>query len=148
MNKPEHLRGKAAEEWQEVLWEELLDSILKMGSKQNAKNLLESLLCSQEKKMLLRRLAVLVLVSQGKSYKEIGEILWISSSTVSAIKKVAFRKTGHYQSARFGQGKRRYSSLAINAEKKNINLLDAVAALAIVFKPFLQKGIGVMGDRD
>ena len=99
--KMKSISGKSAEEWQELLWDKLVLELSKINSYQELKNAIESLLSRNEKQFMLRRLAANALIRQGKSYKEIGEILWISSATISAIKKNLLNKHAHYKGTDF-----------------------------------------------
>src|SRR3989344_446783 len=106
------LMGKLAEEWQEILWSGFVDKMSKIKSSKELQGILESLLSEDEKKMMLRRLATAVLVREGKSYKEIGRILWISPATISAIKKNLLSKNGHHKSHSAIYGKKIQSSVS------------------------------------
>lgn len=97
-NKVDDLRGKSAEAWMETLWKELLEKLTDLKD-EHFKCALEKLISEDEKKMILRRMAVAALVRKGKSYRDIGNILWVSPSNISAIKKNIFQ-AGHYKSQR------------------------------------------------
>ena len=94
------LIGRSAAKWSEKLWEQFLEKLVRVKSKNELKNILEKLLSSYEKNMMLRRLAVAALVRSGKSYREIGEILWLSHPTISTIKKNLFSNSSNYKSYR------------------------------------------------
>lgn len=99
-NEPnKFLSGKAAEEWEEALWEDLLEVLIKKKTRQDLKKAIEALVSGPEKRFILRRLATSVLIRQGKTYREIGEILWISSATISAIRKNILQKHVTYHSS-------------------------------------------------
>ncbi len=70
-------------EWEDACWEKILTS----------KDLLQLLITSHERHDLVMRAAALDRLFLGKSYKQIGEELWLSSQTVSGIKKAAFGNT-------------------------------------------------------
>ncbi len=99
-NHIKKLSGKSAEEWQEALWDKLIDELSKLKTKQELKNVIEKLISDYERKFILRRLATATLVRQGISYKEIGETLWISPSTISAIKKNILSRGASYKGTR------------------------------------------------
>jgi len=67
-------------------WLKFCENVEKSSSERTAR-ILNSLLSVDEKGMIAKRLAAVKLIRLGKSYKEIGKILWMSPSTVSAIKK-------------------------------------------------------------
>ncbi|MFA5134079.1 MAG: hypothetical protein WC459_04740 [Patescibacteria group bacterium] len=80
-------------------WREFSKNVEKSNPEITAK-ILNSLLSADEKGTMAKRLAAINLIKLGKSYKEIGKILWMSPSTVSAIKKNMGKTTG-YQSGDF-----------------------------------------------
>lgn len=128
----ESLIGRAAEEWQEVLWDNLLAELPKVKSKKELKEILESLLAEGEKRMILRRLAAAVLIKQEKSYKEIGRILWVSPATISAIKKNLLSKNIYHQSHRSVYKNKKYRNNFVNVSKKSFSerVADFIAKLA------------------
>jgi len=77
---------KKAKNLENYFWLKLCENIEKSSSKGTIK-VLNSLLSMSEKGMIAKRLAAVSLIRSGKSYREIGRILWMSPSTVSAIKK-------------------------------------------------------------
>jgi len=78
---------KSRKEWENYLWRVFLKNVEKSKLEKRLANFLNNLLSETEKKNIVRRLTVIFLLKQGKTYKEIGEILWISPGTISAIKK-------------------------------------------------------------
>jgi len=78
---------KSRKEWENYLWRVFLKNVEKSKLEKQLANFLNNLLSETEKKNIVRRLTVIFLLKQGKTYKEIGEILWISPGTISAIKK-------------------------------------------------------------
>jgi len=90
---------KKAKNLENYFWLKLCENIEKSSSKGTIK-VLNSLLSMSEKGMIAKRLAAVSLIRSGKSYREIGRILWMSPSTVSAIKK-NMGKTTSYQSGAF-----------------------------------------------
>jgi len=104
---------KSRKKWEEGIWQKFLENIEKADSKRQITKLLDNLLSINEKKLVSKRLAALALIRAGKTYKEIGEILWISPSTVSALKKSVHKAT-NYQSNRYYAGKSR------NEKRKNM----------------------------
>jgi len=90
---------KSRKNWEEYLWETVLENIARLNTKKELKSFLNSLLSEAEKKNISRRLIVFSLLKQGKTYREIGEILWISPGTIRAIKKSLFDKE-NYKSKR------------------------------------------------
>lgn len=77
---------KSRKEWEGFVWEKFLENI-KKDSSEKATKFLNRLLTNNEKKIIIKRLLTLSLINKGKSYRKIGEILWISPSTISSLKK-------------------------------------------------------------
>lgn len=73
-------------EWREYLWNKFIEELLKTKEPQ-LKNFLDNLLTKKEKDNIIKRLAILSLVRQGKNYREISEALWLSPNTISAVKE-------------------------------------------------------------
>ncbi len=140
--------GRSADEWSEFLWSKVLAGIVGSKSRQDVQKFLESILSARERKFLLRRLAILALLRSGKSYKEIGRILWVSPQTVSAIKKNFSGKAGQYKSHRkFNLMKKRATSPP-PISSPAIDFIFAFLSIPVkVFEAFLIPGIGVTGDR-
>jgi len=90
---------KSKKDWEGYLWETVLENIARLNTERELKSFLNSLLSEAEKKNISRRLIVFSLLKQGKTYREIGEILWISPGTISAIKKSLINKE-NYRSKR------------------------------------------------
>lgn len=112
MKKIEDLsKFQSRKEWEENIWHEFLRSIEKTRSGKDVAILLNNLLSANEKKLIVKRLSASALISAGKTYKEIGEILWISPSTISALKK-SIRKNASYQSSRH------YSEMSAEEKRK------------------------------
>jgi len=78
---------KSRKEWENYLIERFLEIIKKIDSPKEIAIFLNKLLSNEEKNIISRRLAAIALLKEGKTYKEISEILWISPATISAIKK-------------------------------------------------------------
>ena len=64
-------------EWEDACWQKISVS----------KDLLELLVTSHERHDLVMRAAAIDAIASGKSYKEIEKELWLSSQTISSIKK-------------------------------------------------------------
>lgn len=81
-------RYPSRKEWEEACWQKILKS----------KALLELLVTPYERRNLVIRAAVIDRLSLGKSYRQIAEELWLSSQTISGIKKAI--KENSYRSYR------------------------------------------------
>lgn len=148
MHKPkEKLIGRSADEWSEKLWERILEGVANSRSKKEVQKFLESILSERERTFLLRRLAILALIQSGKSYKEIGEILWVSPQTVSTIKKNFSGNTGRYRGHKKLKGGARNKRGESVTSSVTIDFIFNFLSIPVkVFEAFLTKGIGVKGD--
>jgi len=90
---------KSRKEWEKFIWEKFLKSIKDIDSNKGLGKLLDSVLSENEKRLIIKRMVAISLIRQGKTYKEIGEILWLSPSTISSIKK-SLKSGLFYQSRR------------------------------------------------
>ncbi len=147
------LIGRTADDWAEKLWDRLLEKISQSKSKNEIKKVLENILSFNEKKILLRRLAILALVRSGKSYQEIEEALWVSPQTISVIKKGYASQSGQYQSDR-SMRKNKGSGSSKNSKDNTKDyaiedfILNFIGFPMKFWEAFSAKGIGVMGDRN
>jgi len=87
---------KSRKEWENFLWNYLVERLSKSKSGQELSDDLNALISDYERSLLLKRITTALLLTEGKSYTEIGELLWISPSTISAIKKNFSGITGGY----------------------------------------------------
>ena len=95
----EKISFNSRKEWENYIWLKFIDNIRKAGEKQKAEKFLNNLLTEKERKIIAKRLATLALIKEGRSYKEIGKILWISPGTISSLKK-SIKKDNGYRSER------------------------------------------------
>ena len=97
-------------EWEEVCWRKIL----------NSRDFLVSLITPYERRNFVLRAAVMDRIRSGKSYRQIGEELWLSSQTISIIKK-AINGNGYQSYRQRGKTERRktkYSSFSRPAKIK------------------------------
>lgn len=89
--------------WMNYAWIKLLENIQnKIMSK-----VLDSLLSRYEKKIIINRLVALSLIKKGKTYKQIGEELWLSPNTIRSLKMIFENKSAkEYQGDRFRRNKK------------------------------------------
>lgn len=73
---------KSRKEWEKFIWGKFLKSIKDIDSNKGLGKLLDSVLSENEKRLIIKRMVAISLIRQGKTYKEIGEILWISPETI------------------------------------------------------------------
>jgi uncharacterized protein YerC len=86
---------KSRKEWENYFWKAFVKNVEKLKSEKRLANFLNNLLSKTEKKNISRRLMVIYLLKKGKTYREIGEILWISPGTISSIKKSLLDKNDY-----------------------------------------------------
>ena len=82
-------------EWEKYIWSILIKEIIKANSIKEIEKVLDLLLTAHEKKQMIKRASAISLLKQGKSYSEIGEVLWLSPTTISAIRKSLRTKEGY-----------------------------------------------------
>lgn len=71
-------------EWIDYVWAKLLKDV----KNRNLRNILNFLLSRHEKKIIVNRLAALILIREGKTYQKIGEELWLSPTTIRSLKRI------------------------------------------------------------
>jgi len=92
--------------WEKQIWHRFLKNVENSNRNNRTAEFLDSILTESEKKFISKRLAALSLIKSGKSYKEIGKILWVSPCTISAISKIV-NDLENYQSNREYRAKRK-----------------------------------------
>lgn len=93
-------QNKHRTEWQEFLWDRFLNKIIQAKSKEQARKVLDKFFSAYEKELVAKRLAALALIREGKNYREIGRVLWLSPATISALKKNVLSGSSAYKSQR------------------------------------------------
>lgn len=78
---------KSRKEWELFLWEELVNKLHKSESEKQLSQKLQQLFSEYERSLAIKRLTALILINEGLSYAKIGELLWMSPSTISVIRK-------------------------------------------------------------
>jgi len=81
---------------EEKVWQEFLNKLRHAISSKNSEEVLETLLSSYEKKELARRLAIISLLNEGKTYRRISEILGVSHQTIRAVKKCVLENSSKF----------------------------------------------------
>ncbi|TRZ64838.1 MAG: hypothetical protein D4Q79_00670 [Spirochaetia bacterium] len=108
VNNKEFNYGK---DWEIRAWLKFLENTKNVKSGKKLTEFFDNLLSENEKKIIIRRIVAISMIRAGKSYKEIGRILWISSKTISAIKKSVLNdytyKSGRYYSEKSDEEKRK-----------------------------------------
>lgn len=86
---------KSRKEWEAYIWKKLVSGWSKANSAQEIEKSLNMLITAHEKKQIIKRASAISLLKQGKSYREIGKMLWLSPTTISAIRKSMRAQTGY-----------------------------------------------------
>lgn len=68
-------------------WNMFVKKLIRASSPKEIEEILASFLTAQERKEIGVRVAAAMLLREGKSYRRIGDALWLSPSTISAIQK-------------------------------------------------------------
>src|SRR3989344_6201734 len=102
---------KSRNDWFIHAWLKFLKDI----KNPDAADALNSLLSSREKIMIINRMAAMVLIREGKTYRQIGEELWVSPTTVRSLKRTLENNLKEYQSYRLLRNKRNKKEEAENA---------------------------------
>ena len=93
-------QNKHRTEWQDFLWTRFLEKFSWIKSGDQKRNAIEALFSNYEKQLIIKRLAAMILLREGKGSKEISDLLWLSWSTISALKKTFSSSGGCYNSQR------------------------------------------------
>ena len=88
------LRQKLNKEYRKFGWQILLKEIRKIKSVKDLRKFLNRFFTANEKILLLRRLAITKLLTEGKKYREIKDLLDTSGNTISGTKEI-IRGTGY-----------------------------------------------------
>ena len=80
-----HFRSR--KDWEGATWKKLIVVIKKCDSLPDLALLLEVLVSAPERQRIIMRAAAIARLLEGKSYRTIGEELWLSPQTISAIRK-------------------------------------------------------------
>jgi uncharacterized protein YerC len=88
-----HISTKAlSKEEQHLVEEQLALVITEIKKLPEAKNFLDAFLTATEKTVLSKRLAIALMLKQGRSYEEIGQKLKVSSATISTVAQMSEKK--------------------------------------------------------
>ena len=101
--------------WADFVWAKLLSDI----KNPTLGNILDFLLTSYEKNIIVNRLTALSLIKKGKTYKQIEEELWLSPNTIRSLKIILEDNSNKYQSCRFLRNKK------IQARKTKIKIPES-----------------------
>ena len=85
------------EAWKKAVWMRVAECLASAESSEDIDEFLSMVMTKNERDQIVNRFAAIALLRDGKSYREIGELLWLSPQTISAIKK-SFKVRGRYTS--------------------------------------------------
>ncbi|MBI4085684.1 MAG: hypothetical protein HY433_00335 [Candidatus Liptonbacteria bacterium] len=85
-----HFSSRSA--WEEDVWRTLVARFVALRKQNKLLSVLNMLITTKERSLLLRRAVAVNRILAGKSYREIGEELWLIPQTISAIKKALQEK--------------------------------------------------------
>ncbi len=102
---PEISSFKSRGDWEDACWQKILES----------RWIFKFITTPHEKHDLIMRTAALKLIQSGKSYRQIGQELWLSPQTVSGIHKAI--KENNYKSY-FERGKKDRKRKNYSSDKK------------------------------
>ena len=71
--------------------------LAKLNQDSDIRNFLNCLLTKTEKIMLAKRLAIAFLISRGYNYRNIGDVLKVSTATVCKIKEIMDKSENNYE---------------------------------------------------
>ncbi len=94
-------------EWENACWRKISAS----------KNILDIISTSSERHDLVMRAVAIEAIASGKSYRKIGEELWLSSQTISSIKKALVGNNYRSYSER-SKGKRKKKAYSYSKSHK------------------------------
>ncbi len=86
---------KSRKEWESHTWSKLIEGFTEIKSPQEMEKSLSLLLTTHEKTQMIKRASAISLLKQGKSYREIGKMLWLSPTTINAIRKSIRAQEGY-----------------------------------------------------
>ena len=82
------LRKKLSQNIEKSLWMKFLKEVKNIDSVESLKSFLDRFFTNDEKILILRRLAVMELIENRRKYRDIKNILDVSSATISAVKDI------------------------------------------------------------
>ncbi|MDO8466958.1 MAG: Trp family transcriptional regulator [bacterium] len=130
MKKLEQFKSRA--EWDRFMWDKVVEKLARAKSNREVEGILNKLLGEHERNLMLRRLTTILLIQDGLSYSQIGEVLWLSPNTISAVKK-SLLSNKYYSWRRLAPKKGSPAKLALPdesiGEKFLINLGEYIANL-------------------
>ncbi len=139
-------QGKHRTEWRDFLWSRFLEKLTKTRTIKDASEIMNSLFSEYEKKVVTKRLAALALIKSGRGVREIGRVLWMSTSTINALKKSLFSGQKIYQSQRSFKTVKKITPSRILIKKSWLEeLMKDVDLWELLKNPPRPTGMGLKG---
>jgi len=146
MKKPNLFKSK--KEWEEFVWEKIVAELVSSKSSKDINIFLARIIGDYEKKLIIRRLTLALLVQEGLSYSQIGELLWLSPTTISTIKKNLSNSSESYKSRRnFPNQPKKYSPKKLPSSFKSEDPSFAQLLKEIVSNIHFQSGYTNIKER-
>jgi Trp operon repressor len=115
-------RYSSRKAWEEAAWSAILAYLVRLRSSEVAGRFLNIVLTALERRKMLTRAAALDRIRSGKSYREIGEELWLIPQTISTIKK-ALRESSYrsyHERGKTERVKKTYSPMPKRSPKRRV----------------------------
>jgi len=134
---PSASKFESRKKWEAAVWKQIVDGLVNTNSTQDLEQALDILLTSHEKQQIVKRASAISLLRQGKTYKEIGEMLWMSPQTVSVIKKSMQAQTGHI--SHWTRNRKKYRAPLTEKEWRKLRIESSIESILdiILFLPLL-----------
>ena len=85
------------------IWKRLTGELARISSPSEMERALAALTTAYEREQIIKRTFAIKLLKEGKSYNEIGRILWLSPTTISALKKSVRGGAGYVSGYRWAK---------------------------------------------
>jgi hypothetical protein len=141
-NKDSDFQKKHRTRRRQFLWCRFLDKF----SGVKAREAINAIFSDYEKRLITKRLAALALIKEGIGAREIGRLLWLSRSTIAALKKIILHPDGDYKSQRSFKRKKHIPRGRIELKKSSSWLDDffqGVDLWELIKNPPRPPGIGL-----
>lgn len=108
-------------QWEIVTWDIVIAHLTALQKPKDMKLLFELFMTPHERSLFLRRIAAANRILEGQHYRAIGEELWLTPQTISAIKKALQNKhyKSYYERGKTERKKKVYSPPPKSLERKN-----------------------------
>ncbi|MFH1162338.1 MAG: Trp family transcriptional regulator [Candidatus Jorgensenbacteria bacterium] len=103
-------------------WKQFIEDLARTSLVKNIEQSLVALTTAHERAQIVKRVAALELLQQGKSYNEIGRILWLSPTTISALRKSARGGAGYVSSYRWAKTAPKVKWTSLHSSRNDSNV--------------------------